>query len=582
MRLGREPARRDAPPPPPAAPSSPPPPPPASPPPPTEGAPGEGFDPERTEVIAPVVDEPPISTPPTATPEAVGDTGLTRLALNRNRRRKRLRVAGRVTVALVAVLAFASTGVVWGFVRNTENSFARVDALDTESDDIVDAGGQLGDENYLIVGTDTRAGASGQLGAGTIDDAEGARSDTVMLVHIPADRSRVVAVSFPRDLDVERPECNGWDNGAGAYTDEVYDGAYGDKLNATYALGGPMCLVKVVQRISGLKINHFVGMDFAGFETMVNEIGGVEVCTTSPLEDDLLGPILPVAGRQMLDGHTALNYVRARHVESEGNGDYGRITRQQKFLSALLRGALSNQVLLNPGKLNGFVNAFTRETFVENIDTRSLITLGRSLQNVDAGAVTFITVPTSGTNDWGNEVPRKDDIQAIFRAVIDDAPLPGEERSAPVPTPEAPPAPPAPAQVQALDPREVSVEVSNASGVSGAAATAADTLAVYGFQIVSVGNYTETSTDTLVRFSPGYEAEAATLASSMPGAVLESVPGLGSTVELVLGSSTSADVVTPAGEGTELDATPSRFDEAEAAEIPADLAVVNAGDATCS
>ena len=64
----------------------------------------------------------------------------------------------------------------------------------------------------------------------------------------------------------------------------------------------------------------------------------------------------------MLDGRTALNYVRARHVEAEGNGDYGRITRQQKFLSALLRSALSNQVLLNPSKLNGFINAFTSDT----------------------------------------------------------------------------------------------------------------------------------------------------------------------------------------------------------------------------
>lgn len=157
--------------------------------------------------------------------------------------------------------------------------------------------------------------------------------------------------------------------------------------------------------MSGLKIGHFVGMDFAGFESMVNEIGGVKICTTQPLEDFVLGTVLPEAGTQVLDGKTALNFVRARHVEAEGNGDYGRINRQQRFLSALLRGALSSQVLLNPGKLNGFINAFTRDTFVENIDTKSLVTLGRSLQNVDAGAVTFLTVPTAGTTDWGNEIP---------------------------------------------------------------------------------------------------------------------------------------------------------------------------------
>ncbi|MFD4367213.1 LCP family protein [Rhodococcus sp. NPDC058521] len=571
-------------------------------------------DEDRTEVIPAAVDEqpstphvdPPITDPPApeapaeshaesdwaadnsetvAIPQVVGSPGLSRLALGRSRRRRRLRLAGRTSVAFVAVLALLGTGVVWGYLRSTEGKFEQIAALDTESSDIVDAGGQLGDETYLIVGTDTRAGASGELGAGTVDDAEGARADTVMVVNVPADRSRVVAVSFPRDLDVERPVCQGWDNAAGDYTDETYPAADGDKLNATYALGGPKCLVKTIQKLSGLKIGHFVGMDFAGFEAMVDEIGGVNICNTQPLEDYVLGPILPTTGPQRLDGRTALNYVRARHVEAEGNGDYGRINRQQRFLSALLRGALSNKVLLNPSKLNGFINAFTRDTFVENIDTKSLLTLGRSLQNVDAGAVTFLTVPTAGTTDWGNEIPREDDIKAIFQAVIDDEPLPGEERSEPVkPTGEEKPAeekPPAPKTVSAADPSTVSVQVSNASGVSGVAADTADNLGLHGFQIISVGNYTETSASTVVRFSPGSEAEAATVASSIPGAILESAQGLGGTVEVVIGANYSGTVSYPADPGTELDATPDRVGKAEVAEIPEDLAVVNAGDASC-
>lgn len=568
-------------------------------------------DEDRTEVIPAAVDEqpstphadPPTTAPPetpadspaeldwaadnsetVAIPQVVGSAGLTRLALNRNRRRRRLRVAGRTSVAFVAVLALLGTGVVWGYLRSTEGKFEQIAALDTESSDIVDAGGQLGDETYLIVGTDTRAGASGELGAGTVDDAEGSRADTVMVVNVPADRSRVVAVSFPRDLDVERPVCQGWDNEKADYSDETYPAADGDKLNATYALGGPKCLVKTIQKLSGLKIGHFVGMDFAGFEAMVDEIGGVNICNTQPLEDYVLGPILPTTGQQRLDGRTALNYVRARHVEAEGNGDYGRINRQQRFLSALLRGALSNKVLLNPSKLNGFINAFTRDTFVENIDTKSLLTLGRSLQNVDAGAVTFLTVPTAGTNDWGNEIPREDDIKAIFQAVIDDEPLPGEERAEPLPVAgddKADKKAPEPAMVAAVDPSAVSVQVSNASGVSGVAADTADNLGLHGFQIISVGNYTETSASTVVRFSPGSEAEAATVASSIPGAILESAQGLGGTVEVVIGADYSGTVSYPADPGTELDATPDRVGKAEVAEIPEDLAVVNAGDASC-
>ncbi|NLE79725.1 MAG: LytR family transcriptional regulator [Rhodococcus sp.] len=554
-------------------------------------------DEDRTEVI-PAVGEQTPGPPPaepaepdwaadnretTVIPQSVGNSSVTRLAMNRIRRRRRLRVAGRTAVALVAVMALVCTGVVWGYLRSTEGKFEQIAALDMESTDIVDAGGQLGDETYLIVGSDTRAGASGNIGAGTVADAEGARADTVMLVNIPADRSRVVAVSFPRDLNVERPVCQAWDNQAGEYTDETYAAADDAKLNATYALGGPKCLVKVIQKLSGLKIGHFVGMDFAGFEAMVNEIGGVEICTTRPLVDNMLGTILPETGTQRLDGHTALNFVRARHVPAEGTGDYGRIIRQQKFLSSLLRGALSNDVLLNPGKLNGFIDAFTRDTFVENIDTKSLLTLGRSLQNVDAGAVTFLTVPTAGTTDWGNEIPRIDDIEAIFQAIIDDEPLPGEERPNPTTPPEAekPVEEEKPSTAAAVDPSTVSVQVSNASGVSGLAGDTADNLAAYGFEIFSVGNYTESSQSTRMRYAPGHEADAVSVASAIPGAVLESVKGFGSTVELVLGGNFSGTVTDPAAVGTVLDATPDLFGNPVVADIPEDLAVVNAADTTC-
>ncbi|MFE4504005.1 LCP family protein [Rhodococcus sp. NPDC056743] len=534
--------------------------------------------------------------PSSASPRVVSETGGSRLALNKIRRRQRVKTISRSAVAFLAVMSLTMTGVVWGYLRTTEGKFEQIAALDTNSDDIVDALGQLGDETYLIVGTDTRAGASGEIGAGTVEDAEGARADTVMLVNIPADRSRVVAVSFPRDLDVERPVCQGWDNDTGTYTSESFPAASGDKLNATYALGGPKCLVKVIQKMSGLKIGHFVGMDFAGFESMVDTVGGVNICSPVPIEDGILGTVLPTSGNQMLDGRTALNYVRARHVEAEGNGDYGRITRQQKFLSALLRSALSNDVLLNPSKLNGFINAFTQDTFVENIDTKSLVTLGRSLQNVDAGAVTFLTVPTDGTNDWGNEIPRTDEIKALFQAIIDDEPLPGEERandsdetstsSAPstatTPVPEA-------TLVSAMSPYNIYIDVSNASGVSGQAATAADQLAAYGFQISTIGNFSAATglanvqaSATVVRYAAGYEAEAATVASAIPGALLVLTPSMGDMVELVIGSDFGGTVVAPAGPGTSLSAEPSSVDTSASTSLPSDIAAVNAGDTTCA
>ncbi|MDR7170645.1 LCP family protein required for cell wall assembly [Nocardia kruczakiae] len=515
-----------------------------------------------------------------AGPETVGKPPLSRLAASRQRRRRRTRLAARVTTSMCAVLALLLTGVGWNYLRATDNGFTQVSALDENSADIIDPGGQTGDENFLIVGTDTRAGVDSSLGAGTTDDAEGARSDTVMLVHIPANRSRVVAVSYPRDLDVSRPECEGWDNDKAKYTDAKFPSAIGDKLNATYALGGPKCLTKVIQRLSGLKISHFVGIDFSGFQSMVDTIGGVEVCTNRPLVDEELGTVLPNPGRQILNGPTALDYVRARHVQGEERSDYDRIHRQQLFLSSLLRSALSSKVLFDIGKLNGFISAFSSHAFMDNVNTKDLLMLGRSLQKVSAGAITFLTVPTAGTTSYGNEIPRESDIKAIFQAIIDDQPLPGEKK-APEPSKAAPA--PAPPQLTAVDPNTVSVQVSNGSGVTGVASTAATRFAADGFQIYNVGNYSGGTIDnTTVRYSAGHEAEAATVASALPGAKLAVASNLGSIVEVALGADFSGTVGTPTAFGSPVPAPAGATDAAATpVTLPSDLEHVNAGDDLC-
>ncbi|WP_324193952.1 LCP family protein [Nocardia blacklockiae] len=521
---------------------------------------------------------------PAARPKTVGAPTLSRLAASKQRQRRRLQLVGRSTTAFVAVLTLVVTGVGWNYLRATDNGFQQVSALDEKSDDIVDPGGQLGDENFLIVGTDTRADVDGNIGAGTTEDAEGARADTVMLVHIPENRQRVVAVSFPRDLDVTRPVCEGWDNEKARYTEASFPQAAGDKLNATYALGGPKCLTKVIQKLVGLRIGHFVGIDFNGFSSMVDTIGGVEVCTKKPLVDDELGTILPNPGRQVLNGPTALDYVRARHVYGEERSDYDRIHRQQLFLSSLLRGALSNKVLFDIGKLNGFINAFSSSAFMDAVSTKDLLMLGRSLQKVDAGAITFLTVPTAGTTSYGNEIPRESDIKEIFRAIIDDQPLPGEKK-APEPSPNPTTASPAPRALTAVDPSTVSVQVSNGSGTPGIANTSATKLSSQGFQIYNVGNYSGgTIAATKVRFSSGLEAEAATVASAIPGATLESTAGLGSIVEVALGSDYTGTVRAPTSFGStlpEIPTTASGSTESTPAALPSDLEHVNAADDNC-
>lgn len=548
---------------------------------------GAAADENATDVLAPLDEEGgtraggrtdtggwPTSSP--AEPETVGKPK--RRSAARSRREKRLRLAARAGVAFLSVLALLITGGGWSYLRATGNSFTQVSALAENEDDVIDAQAQLGDENYLIVGTDTRAGDNAEVGAGTVEDAEGARADTTMLVHIPKNRQRVVIVSFPRDLDVTRPECKGWDNQKPGYTEDVFPSAMGDKLNAVYALGGPRCLLSTIQRLTGSTINHFIGIDFAGFEQMVDKVGGVEVCVSKPLEDGMLGTILPEAGRHKIDGKTALNYVRARHVYGEERSDYDRINRQQKFLASLLRGALSSKMLLDPGKLNGFVQAFSKATFVDQVEPNDLLMLGKSLQDLDSGAVTFLTVPTAGTTSYGNEIPRTSDIQAIFQAIRDDQPLPGEKTApAPPPTSQAP----VPPSLTAVDPSTLSLLVSNGSGIAGLASSTASEMANVGFNIYNYGNYTEgSSTETKVRYSPGHEAEAATVASAIPGASIQLDESLGSIVELVLGENYQQIVNEPALVGSPI--TDVAAAGTEPVELPSDLEHVNAGDDPCA
>ena len=344
-------------------------------------------------------------------------------------------LAARSVAALFAVLALVLTGGAWQWSTSKNSRLNTISALDPDSRDIVDPGGQYGDEDFLLVGMDSRAGANANMGAGDTQDADGTRSDTVMLVNIPANRKRVVVVSFPRDLAITPMQCEAWNPETGKYG-PLYDqktGKYGPrmvytetKLNSTFSFGGPKCLVKEIQKLSGLSINRFIAIDFVGFARMVEALGGVEVCSTTALQDYELGTVLEHSGRQVINGTTALNYVRARQVTTENNGDYGRIKRQQLFLSSLLRSLISEDTLLNPNKLNNVVNMFIGNSYVDNVKTKDLVQLGQSLHGMAAGHITFVTVPTGVTDQNGDEPPRTADMKSLFAAIINDDSLPLE------------------------------------------------------------------------------------------------------------------------------------------------------------
>ncbi|MFL6082600.1 MAG: LCP family protein [Mycobacterium sp.] len=528
----------------------------------------------------------------------------------RKGRRSKTVMAGRAAAALIAVSALVLTGGAWQWQSSKNNMLNKVSALDLGSRDIMDPNAQFGDENFLIVGVDSRIGENSDMGAGGTEDAGGSRSDTVMLVNIPANRKRVVAVSFPRDLAIEPMQCKAWNPETGQYG-PLYDDqtkTYGPeevytetKLNSAYSVGGPKCLVKVVQKLSGLSVNRFMAVDFAGFAKMVDALGGVEVCSTTPLEDYELGTVLPNAGRQMVDGHTALQYVRARQVTTETNGDYGRIKRQQLFLSSLLRSLISKEVFFSLSKLNNVVNMFIDDSYVDNIKTKDLVDLGQSIQGVNAGRITFVTVPTVGyADEYGNETPRTEDMRALFDAVINDDPLPEEKNpdNTPVPgtpesttsaTPDGNQAPsassPEPGNAELVNavttnPADVTVRVSNSTGENGLASTAATELQSHGFNVTTPDDYPGPLNSTTVFFSPGNEQAAATVASSFTNPTIERVTGMGDVVRVVLGSDFYT-VAPPSPSGSPVQVHVVHGTSTAPTHLPEDLTVTNAADTSC-
>jgi LCP family protein required for cell wall assembly len=502
-------------------------------------------------------------------PPEVAPAEETRQQRKKSVRQRRSTLLAKIFAGGLALLVLALTGVAWGFKTWVDNNTHQVDALDQNSSAILDRAAQNGDENFLLVGSDSRDGAAAEDNVGNADSVPGTRTDTIMVAHVPADRKRVVVVSFPRDLEVNRPACDAWDDKTSKYTGKQAPAANNVKINSIFQVGGPKCVTKTVQQLSGLNINHFVGIDFNGFKEMVDVVDGVQVCVERPLKDSILGTVVKDAGKAVtLKGDQALNFVRARHVQGDPTSDYGRIKRQQRFLSSLLRKAMSNQVLLDPGKLTGFVQAFTKSTFGDNIGVDQLMLLGQSMQGLDAGRVTFITVPTVGeANSRGNEVLRANDNNSLFAAIRKDTPLPGE-----TPAPNTGQTPTsAPPPTEQVDPKTIKLQVLNGGNkTKGIAALTTNKLKSFGFQVVNTDNALETVKQTVVKYGKDKEAAARVLASAIPGAQMLEDPSATGALLLVIGPDFKGDVVAPTGAA-----------ETAQPQLP-NVSTVNAGDVSCA
>ncbi|KMS79859.1 MULTISPECIES: LCP family protein [Streptomyces] len=237
-------------------------------------------------------------------------------------------------------------------------------------------------QNILLIGSDTRAGDdNGKYGK----DVGTERSDTTILLHLAADRHSATAVSLPRDLMVDIPSCGQKD---GRRSDPVFA-----MFNHAFQVGGSACTIRTVEKLTGIRIDHHMVLDFSGFKEMVDAVDGVEVCLKEPVDDKAAKLKLP-AGKVTLDGEQALGFVRAR--KSLGNGsDTERMERQQRFLGALVSKVRSDDVLLNPVKLYPVLDAATSSltTDPELASLRGLYQLVRGLREIPTERVQFLTVP---------------------------------------------------------------------------------------------------------------------------------------------------------------------------------------------
>ena len=271
--------------------------------------------------------------------------------------------------------------------------------------------GPHGPINILIMGSDNRDAPGDHIDNLT---GIGKRSDTTILLHLSADREHAYGISIPRDSIVDRPTCLD-DNGK-----VISPAATGVMWNDAFNIGGPGCTVRQFEQLTGVRVDHYVVVDFNGFKSMVDAIGGVEVCIPHAV-DDRIGHITLPAGTHKFSGTQALNYVRERH--SLGNGsDIGRMKRQQAFIASMAHQAISADTLANPLHLAKFIDAATKSlTLDPDIGSISkLVGLAYQFRHIGLDHIQFVTTPWEPDPSDINRVVWKPEAQTLWDAVNKD------------------------------------------------------------------------------------------------------------------------------------------------------------------
>jgi LCP family protein required for cell wall assembly len=444
----------------------------------------------------------------------------------------------RLVRALVALAAVLGVVVLYhlGLYFYVDQKIDRVDALATDGPEILAPALQEGDETYLVVGTG-------------VPRQDGGAAVTTLLASVSEDGERAVLVSFPPTALVDTPECRTPDGTLRNPTTEAFA--------SSLLEGGPSCMVRAVQQLSGLRVDHYLGVDLARLPGMVDALGGVPVCI--PSTEATAAAAVPLQpGTSELSGEAAAGFLQPGSSGTDVTGA-AVAERAQRLLTSTLSAAMSTSTLADPVALARFLNrAADALTVDEQTTLGDLRVLAGSLGDLSGDAVQRAVLPVAqvgyvpvGT-DQAYVLLDGAGARSLFDAVIDGTRVPEQFATGTVPpgapaeepAPEAVPPPEAAAapELPTVPPAQVTVDVLNGTATTGLAATVADALRAQGFVVGSVGNEPGTVNESVVRHGPNVGEQARTVAAAVPGAVLEASDAIGDRVQLVIGPGYSAVV----------------------------------------
>ncbi|MEU7134818.1 LCP family protein [Streptomyces sp. NPDC046261] len=408
--------------------------------------------------------------------------------------------------------------------------------------------------NILILGSDSRGSKENVALGGARDDADRPPlADVQMLVHVSADRSNMSVISVPRDTRVTIPKCTDPESG------KVYKGTDRQIINTSLGNGGPGCTVATWEELTGIPIDHFMMIDFAGVVNMADAVGGVPVCVDANVYDDKSGLRL-TKGTHTIKGKQALQWLRTRHGFEDGS-DIGRTHAQHMYMNAMVRQLKAGTKLTDPGQLTGLAEAATRALTVDKDlgSVKALYELGNDIKRVPSSRITMTTMPwaTDPQNPDAHVVPKPGDSDKLFSLVRNDIALDGKDKKKDDKSP--------PPTVPVTRKSEIAVTVFNGTGTAveppatGRGSDIAAFLVKEGFAKATSDSTPRAQADTTItypRATQRGDALAVAKALGLPESAVRHSPEV-QQITLVVGGDWRKGTAYPKPEGDEPAAGPS-------------------------